>query len=904
MTAKDPTSKLAFLQKRIKGKSAVSGEDKQKPIPPRTSTDPIPLSFAQQRLWFLDQLENGQAAYYHVPSVWSLEGTLHVEAMERSINEIVARHEVLRTTFPLGEEGQPVQVINPPVRVALPVTDLTSYPEAEVRAVADRLIQEEIWRPFDLATEIPQRVRLLRLSAQHHILIWTVHHIVTDGWSLGVVNRELVALYEAFVTSRPSPLPVLPLQYADFSIWQRDWLQGDVLEKQLAYWRKQLGGRLPVLQLPTDRPRPSKQSFKGRFQTFSLSKSLSDDLRAFCQGEGVTMFMTLMSAFQALLGRYANTDDVLVGSTIAGRIRSELESLIGFFVNTLVLRTDLSGDPTFRELVHRARKVSLDAYGHQDVPFEKLVEELQPERDLSQSPMFRVVFSHYNASKEPLQLPGLTMTLVDFEVDSAKFDLSLFFHDMSEEVRFYLEYNTDLFDESTIIRMSEHFKTMLAAVMQQPQLRLSEIPLLSRAEREQLLVEWNDNAIDYGKERTIATAFEQQVERHADRVAAVYEGESLTYAELNARANRLAHLLRKKGVVTNDLVGVFMDRSLDLIVSLLAILKAGAAYVPLDPQYPEERLRFMLEDTGIDVLITQSHLREKMPAANLQILCIEQEEEMLAQESAENVHLSAVTSDALAYVIYTSGSTGLPKGVVVPQRGVLRLVTGQTYVKLDEEEVMLQFAPVSFDVATWDIWGALLNGARLVIAPAGKPTYEELGETIRANGVTTMWLTSALFSQMVVGHIEELRTLRQIMFGGDATPVAHVRKAWEQLPGCRLVNGYGPTENTTFTTCYVVQDGDQLGGSVPIGKPIANTQVYILDEAFQLVPIGVPGELCTGGDGLAYGYWNRPELTEEKFIPNPFVNDPNARLYRTGDLARYLPDGNIEYLGRMDGQVK
>ncbi|MGZ4112141.1 MAG: condensation domain-containing protein, partial [Tumebacillaceae bacterium] len=448
MTTNDPASKLAFLQKRIKGKSAVSLDEKQKPIPPRRTNEPVPLSFAQQRLWFLDQLENGQASYYHMPSVWLLEGTLHIEAMERSICEIVRRHEALRTTFPMGEEGQPVQVIDPHLRVSLPVTDLTSYPEEEARVIADRLIYEEVWRPFDLTCEVPQRASLLRLSEQKHVLMWTMHHIVTDGWSLGVINRELVLLYEAYLAGRPSPLSELPIQYPDFSVWQRNWLQGDVVEQQLAYWRKQLGGTLPVLHLPTDRPRPSKQTFNGTMFESHLAKSLSDDLRAFCQREGVTMFMTLMSAFKTLLGRYAGTEDVIVGSTIAGRIRSELESLIGFFVNTLVLRTDLSGDPTFVELVQRARKVALEAYTHQDVPFEKVVDELQPERDLSQSPMFRVVFSHANASTEPLQLQGLTMSLMDYEVDTAKFDLSLFFSDTSDVVQLWFEYNTDLFDRS------------------------------------------------------------------------------------------------------------------------------------------------------------------------------------------------------------------------------------------------------------------------------------------------------------------------------------------------------------------------------------------------------------------------------------------------------------------------
>jgi hypothetical protein len=712
MSEKDPSSKLAFLQKRLKGKSAVSLDEKQMPIPRRSTNEPLPLSFPQQRLWFLDQLEGGQASYYHVPSVWLLEGTLNIEAMERSIGEIVNRHEALRTTFPLGEEGQPVQVIDPQVWVSLPVTDLTSHPEEEARVIADQMIHEEIWRPFDLATEVPQRARLLRLGEQKHVLIWTVHHIITDGWSLGVINRELVLLYEAYCAGRPSPLAELPIQYADYSLWQRNWLQGEVLEKQLAYWRKQLGGNLPVLHLPTDRPRPSKQTFNGNFFEFHLAKSLSDDLRAFCQREGVTMFMTLMSAFKTLLGRYAGTDDVLVGSTIAGRIRSELESLIGFFVNTLVFRTDLSGDPTFLELVQRARKVALDAYNHQDVPFEKLVEELQPERDLSQSPLFRVMFSHANASTEPLKLQGLTMSMMDFEVDSAKFDLSLFFSDMSDVVQLWVEYNTDLFDQSTIERMCQHLQTLLVAVMKNPHMRLSQISLLSDAEREQLVVEWNNTATEYGAELTIPEVFEWQVERTPEKIAVVYEESSLTYAELNARANQLAQLLRKNGVIANDLVGVCMERSLDMIVSLVAILKAGAAYVPLDPHYPQERLRFMLEDTGISVLIAQFHLTENLPVQNLHVICIEQEEKALAQESVQNTPV-AITSDSLAYVMYTSGSTGRPKGVLVPQRGVLRLVNGQDYIKMDEEEVILQFAAFSFDVATMEIWGALLKGGRL-----------------------------------------------------------------------------------------------------------------------------------------------------------------------------------------------
>jgi amino acid adenylation domain-containing protein len=861
----------------------------------------FPTSFAQQRLWFLDQWIPGSPVYT-IPIAVRLTGRLQAAALEHSLNKIIRRHEALRTTFSV-QEGQPAQVITPTLSLPLPVADLRALPETQREAEVGRRTTVEAQRPFDLAQGPLVRARLFQLGLEEYVLLLTLHHIIADGWSLGILFRELVTLYTASCLGQPSPLPELPIQYADFVLWQRQWLQGERLEQQLAYWKQQLHGIPPVLELPTDRPRPAVQSYCGARQSLVFPHPLSDALKALSRREGVTLFMTLLAAFQTLLHRYTGQDDVVVGSPIAGRTRAETEGLIGFFVNTLVFRTDLSGDPSFRKVLGRVRETALGAYAHQDLPFEKLVEELHPERHLSRPPLFQVMFVLQNTPTENLNLPGLIVSPFSIDNGTAKFDVTLSMSEGEDGISGVFEYNTDLFEAATMARMLGHFQTLLAGIVANPEQRLAELLLLTEAERHQLLVEWTDTRTDYPREQCIPQLFETQVEQTPDAVAVVCEGAQLTYRELNRRANQLAHYLRERGVGPENLVGLCVERSVEMLVGLLGILKAGGAYVPLDPLYPKARLALMLEDTQAPMLLTQQHLLPRLPEHAAQVVCLDREWEKIARQSVENPPGSA-TADNLAYVICTSGSTGRPKGVCIPHRGVVRLVTGTTYVTLTAEEVFLQLAPLSFDASTFEIWGCLLNGARLIVFPPSPPSLTELGRALQQYQVTTLWLTAGLFHQMVEGQLQSLRPIRQLLAGGDILSVADVKEALQQRDGGQLINGYGPTESTTFTCCYGMTEPSQVGGAVPIGRPIANTQVYVLDRSRQPVPVGVPGELYIGGDGLARAYLNQPALTAERFVPHPFSTEPGARLYRTGDLVRYRPDGNLEFLGRLDQQVK
>ena len=645
----------------------------------------VPLSFAQQRLWFLDRLEPNSASY-SVPAAVRLEGPLDVAALEKSISGIIRRHEALRTTF-ATVEGEPVQIVSSPAVQTLSITDLQGLSLAERTVEVQRLINEEARRPFDLSQGPLMRFTLLRLSPEEYVALLTMHHIISDGWSIGVFIREMAALYEAFSTGRSSPLPDLPIQYADFAVWQRQWLQGEVLEQQLGYWKNQLAD-VPVLQLPTDRPRPARQTYAGAHQTFILAKTLTEALKALSQQEGATLFMTLLAAFQTLLYRYTGQADISIGSGIANRNRAETEGLIGFFVNTLVMRTDLSGNPGFRELLGRVRGVALAAYAHQDVPFERLVEELRPARHLNHTPLFHVMFILQNTPASALAVPGLVLTPLVIDNGTAKFDLTLSLTETEQGLVCSFEYNTDLFAAVTIARMAEHFQTLLAGVTADPARRLSELPLLTEVERHRLLVEWNDTRADYPGEACIHQLFEAQAERTPAATAAVLGDTRLTYAALNARANQLAHHLRTMGVGPDTLVGVCLERSLDLLVGLLGILKAGGAYVPFDPAYPQERLAFMLADTQAPVLLTQERLAAGLPEHRARVVRLDTEWDLIVHESADNP-VSGTTIENLAYIDYTSGSTGKPKGVEVRHRGVVRLLFGTDYARLDAARTLL-----------------------------------------------------------------------------------------------------------------------------------------------------------------------------------------------------------------------
>jgi amino acid adenylation domain-containing protein len=876
------------------------------PITPASREQLIPLSFAQQRLWFIDQLEPGNTVY-NVPVAVSLKGSVNVTAFQQSLDELIRRHESLRTRF-ATVNGQPVQVIEAGAAINLSVLDYSELNEDEQQQQVRQHTAHETATAFDLSHGPLLRAKLLRLSADEHVLLMTMHHIVSDGWSMGILIREVAALYEAFSRGEASPLPELAIQYADFAVWQREWLEGEVLEKQLGYWREQLGGAPPVLELPTDKGRPAVQSFKGAVHGFELGEELRRGLEALSRREGATLFMTLLAAFQSLLHRYTNQDDIVVGADVANRNRAETEGLIGFFVNMLVLRTDLSGDPSFRELIGRVRETALGAYAHQDVPFEKLVEELQPERDMSRSPLFQVVFVLQNAPMPNLELPGLTLSPVDVDSSTTHFDITLTMEETEHGLSAWIEYNTDLFEETTIRRMQQHLETLLRAVIVNPEQRVSQIPLLGVTERRQLLHDYNQTATDFPRHSSIHQLFEQHASDTPDAVALIFNEQSLSYRELNERANQLAHHLRKLGVEVETPVAVCVERSIELIVGLLAILKAGGVYVPLDPAYPLERLSLMLDEVQPPVLLTQEHLADELPATWAHVLSLDTDWEMIEQESTANVDLRS-DSRQLAYIIYTSGSTGRPKGVGVSHRNVVRLVRNTTYAEFSSTETFLQLAPISFDASTFEVWGSLLNGARLVVMPPEQPSLEELADVIRRSGVTTLWLTAGLFHQIVDTHLSALSGLHQLLAGGDVLSVRHVERVLRALPQVRLINGYGPTETTTFACCHVMGAGAaggaaEVGATVAIGRPIANTEVYVLSEDLQPLPVGVAGEFYIGGEGLARGYLNRPELTAERFIPNPFSTELGARLYRTGDVVRYLSDGNIEFLGRQDTQVK
>jgi amino acid adenylation domain-containing protein len=864
------------------------------PILVRARDTELSLSFAQQRLWFLEQLQTS-SALYNIPFSLRIVGTLCVAALEQSLQEIIARHEVLRTNF-ITINGQVTQVIQTQTNWQVSIVELQHLPVSEQEISLQQLVQQQALQPFDLATQALVRAKLLVLSETEHVLSVCMHHIVSDDWSMGLFIQELTTLYNAYSIGQSSPLAPLPIQYADFAIWQRQWLQGNVLQSQLSYWQQQLKDAPSLLSLPADRTRPAVQTFAGEYQEFALSGELTDKLTQLSQQQGVTLFMTLLAAFDTLLYRYTGQSDILVGTPIANRNHSEIEGLIGFFVNTLVLRTDLSENPSFCQLLTRVREMAMDAYAHQDLPFETLVEVLQPERNLSHTPLFQVAFVLQNAPMSEVELTGLTVSPLKVESAMAKFDLTLAIGNTATGLAGVWEYNTDLFDAGTIERMAGHFVTLLEAIVANPQERIDQLPLLTAVEQQQLLIEWNDTKVDYPQDKCIHQLFEEQVARTPNAVAVVLENEFLTYQQLNCRANQLAHYLRSLGVGADVLVGLCVERSLEMIAGLLAILKAGGAYVPLDPEYPQERLQFMLEDAQVKVLLTQQRLVDKLQSHQGQFVCLDEICSQFVHNNQDNP-TSGVRAFNLANVIYTSGSTGKPKGVMVEHSGLCNLSQAQIqHFGLDSHSRILQFASVSFDASIWEIIMALGAGAKLYLgtkdslAP-GTPLIQLLSDY----GITHITLPP---SALAVLPESELPALQTIIVAGEAISAELIRQ-WSV--GRNFFNAYGPTEATVCATIAKCTDSDE---KISIGRPIANTQIYILDSQLQPVPIGVPGELHIGGAGLARGYLNRPELTQEKFIPNPFSTDPNSRLYKTSDLVRYLSDGNIEYIGRIDNQVK
>jgi amino acid adenylation domain-containing protein len=859
---------------------------------------PLPLSYAQERLWFLDQLGVGSA--YNIPAALRLEGALDIAALERSIGEALRRHESLRTRFEAAE-GRAIQVIEAPGEFRLEVVDLSDLEEAARQGQARRLAQEDAARPFDLAAGALFRAKLVRLSATEHVALVNMHHIVSDGWSLGVLIREVGTLYGAYVAGLPSPLAELPVQYADYTLWQRGWLAGERLEQQVAYWKEQLAGAPAALELPTDRGRPAVQSFAGASYPFALSPELSSGLLELSRREGVTLYMVLVAAFSVLLGRYSGQRDIVVGSPIAGRRRHELEGLIGFFVNTLVLRTDLSGDPTFRDLLQRVKDMALGAYAHQDLPFEKLVKELQPVRDLSRPPLFQVVFALQNMAQETLELPALRLSPIGSGHVTTKFDLSLFVREVASRLQGYVEYATDLFDGSTIARLVGHFERLLAGIVADPSLRLSELPRLGEAERHRLLVEWNATAAEYPRDKCLHELFAAQAAKTPAAIAVVYEDQQFSYRELDRRSNQLAHHLRGLGVGPEVVVGLCVERSLEMVVGLLGILKAGGAYLPLDPGYPQERLAYMLCDAHVPVLVTQGALVARLPVHEAQMVQLDADcGEIAAQPDVAPA--SGAQPDNLAYVIYTSGSTGKPKGAMITHGGVLNYLnyTSTKYDVIHRHSAIVS-TPLSFDATVTSLFTPLMNGQAVCLLPK-EDKLEALASMLAQEGKS--WLL-----KLTPAHLEALRQALpapaivkhawSMVIGGEAL-VADTVRPWREH--ARLFNEYGPTETVVGCAVYEINAETPWTGAIPIGRPISNTRVYVLDGSLEAVPIGVAGELFIGGAGLARGYLGRADLTAERFVPHPYGE--GERLYRTGDLVRYLADGNLEFLGRIDHQVK
>ncbi|MEG4958745.1 MULTISPECIES: amino acid adenylation domain-containing protein [unclassified Microcoleus] len=885
----------------------------------------IPLSFAQERLWFFDQLEPGNP-FYNLCGAVRIAGQLNAETLRQSIEKIIERHEILRTAFAGGEKEQ-IQVIFESKSFPLPLINLSHFSPGEREKEAQKLSAEEAQLPFNLTQPNLLRAKLLRLSETEHTLLLSAHHIIFDGWSLGVFLGEIVAFYEGFINKDLASLPPLPIQYADFATWQRQQMQGEILETQLTYWKQQLSGSAAVLNLPTDFSRPAVQSYKGGRQLFELPEHLTEAIRQLSRREKTTVFMTLLAAFNTLLYRYTGQEDILVGSPIASRNSSETESLIGFFVNTLVLRSDLTGNPTFRELLSRVREVALGAYAHQDVPFEKLVEELQPNRDLSHSPLFQVMFAFQNASEFALELPGLSLNCQQIHSGTANFDLTLDLEATATGIRGWFEYSLDLFKPTTIARMAGHFQNLLESIVANSSARLSDLPMLAEAEREQLLFEWNNTKTNNFQNACIHRLFESQVMKTPDAVAVQLECRSFTYRELNDRANQLAHYLHSFGLKPDAIVGIYMERSLNAIVGILGVLKAGGAYLPLDPIYAKERLAFMLEDAGVRVLLTQAELKAETPAQNnISVICLDAEWQTIAQQNKSNPE-SAVLPENLAYIIYTSGSTGKPKGVMV-QHASLANYTQAASVEygIKAGDRILQFASLSFDASAEEIYPCLTRGATLVLR--GNSMLDSISSFLqkcREWQITVLDLPTAYWRELTARLSAEKSefppSVRLTIIGGETALSASLNQ-WQKCVSekVRLVNTYGPTETTIVATwCDTLPSSSSSSlpsapsapsavknsaKTFPIGRPIPNARTYVLDANLQPVPIGVPGELYIGGAGVARGYINRSDQNREKFIPDLFSNVQGDRLYKTGDLVRYLPDGKLEFLDRTDRQVK
>jgi amino acid adenylation domain-containing protein len=919
------------------------GEDLSSPSVPAEGLEPssgggagvTPLSFQQEGLWFFEQMAPDTSAY-NIAEAWRLSGRLNIGVLQTSLDEIARRHETLRTVFG-SRNGVPVQIVLACGPFALKVTDLRGHRDAEAKA--RELAAAEARRPFDLTRRPLARVSLFRVDETEHLLLLNMHHIISDAWSVDIFMRELSALYAAGLAGAASPLPDLPIQYGDYAAWQHRMLGGPEMKEKMAFWQEQLRGPLAPLALPTDHPRPVAQAYRGAALFFTWPASLVQDLQHLARREGATLFQVLLAAFKILLQRYTRQEDLIVGCPFTDREQVETERLIGFFVNMHVLRTNLGGDPTFRELLGRVRRVAQAAFLNREAPLRHILKGLRAERSLNRNPLFQVAVGFQPDFTKGWSLPGIEATRMEMECGASRFDLTVLATGSTGGLGLRFEYSTALFEGATVARLARQFQVLAQDIVARPERRISEFRLLTSEERGEILgdasnvgqptTEVEHSTFDVQHSTTnigqptsntqqstnppiqsssnpslrqcVHEIFEAQAAQTPDATALTFGDQRVSYGALNSQADRLAARLLAAGVGPETIVGIYLERSTEMIVAMLAVLKAGGAYLPLDRTYPAERLAFMLEDTGAPVVLTRRKWVRELPPARAQLLCVD--EPAATWNSTGYTAASKPTAESLAYVIYTSGSTGTPKGVLIAHRGIVRLVRHPNYAQISPQDVFLQLSPISFDAATFEIWGALLNGARLVISPPELPSLDTLGRMVEQENVTILWLPAGLFNQMVDDQLDRLGGLRYLLAGGEALSVPHVLKAVAKLGDRRVINGYGPTEITTFTCCHPVSASWRGGSSVPIGRPINHTRVYVLDPRQEPVPPGVPGELYAGGDGVARGYLNRPELTAGKFISSPFDAPPRP-LYRTGDLVRRLADGTLEFLGRLDAQLK
>jgi amino acid adenylation domain-containing protein/thioester reductase-like protein len=892
-------------------------------ILPRPNSEPAPLSFGQEQLWFLSQIQDNTT--YNLPLALQISGSLNISVLEQVITEIVRRHEILRTNFQ-QIEGKNLQIIRPEINISLQVINLEQITAKQQLQNVQQLINQETDKIFNLSEDDLFQSTLYQLNQNSYILLLNMHHIISDGWSIGILLQELSTLYGAYLAGNKSPLPDLQIQYADYAIWQKEKFTSEIREKQLNYWKQQLADIPPLLELPTDKPRPPIQSFRGGIWEFSINSNLSQKIRTLTQQSDATLFMIMLAAFVILLYRCSGQDDILIGSPMAGRNRQEIQSLIGYFVNTVVLRTKLTGNPNFREILNQVRQVATDAHNYQDIPYNQVVEVLNPQRNLSYNPVFQILFDLQHSLTDKLQLPGLTLQPFLGEHSTSKFDLSLIIEDRGTELIGAWEYSSDLFTQEAISRITENFQTLLNGIVNNPETPINQLPIISAFEQQQILEKWNNTQQDYPESFCIHELLTQQVIKTPDAIAVKFGNQQLTYTQLNQKANQLANYLQNCGVTSEVLVGLYLERSLDILIAILAILKAGGAYLPLDPKYPQTRLTDILNDSQVSIILTQEKLltslssplpRGETPLTPYQgkIILLDTDLTIISQQNIETP-ISAIKPDNLAYVIYTSGSTGKPKGVMITHQNIINHATSiiDKY-QINSHDRILQFTTFIFDVAAEEIFPAWLSGATLIICPQEMVTnLIEFSQFLAQESLTVVNLPTPYWQEWVLEIDRKISqipdSLRLVITGSDQV-LPEKLALWQKLvtekrQNIQWINAYGLTETTITSTVYQLPVNYQLNTthSVPIGRPIANTEIYILDQNLQPVPIGIPGELHIGGAGLARGYLNRKQLTNEKFISNPISSSKSSRLYKTGDLARYLPDGNIEFLGRIDYQVK